>query len=183
MTANKLIDEIRAAIRGHIPAAVFVRASERKKIPTDTPESNARPKPGGKFFRVFSDSAFAGDAGRLTRKIATSARATPANVSGRNRSPIAKANTTGIMAAMTAVVGATTAIVPTASARYKKATPMPPLKPATNPQVQSREETVVAGKNGRTNKSKTSPANCDQTTVAIVFARRAVNPPKKSAEP
>ena len=49
MMANKPIDEIRAAIRGHIPAAVFVRASERKKIPTETPESNARPKPGGKL--------------------------------------------------------------------------------------------------------------------------------------
>src|SRR2546423_14203671 len=101
---------------GHIPAPVLVRASDKKKIPTAIPERSAKPKPGGKARRDWSGFAFAGVGGRLTKKIATSARATPTKVRGRNRSPIAKANKTGIIAAITAVVGATTAIVPTASA-------------------------------------------------------------------
>src|SRR4051794_5472096 len=111
MTPKRLMDEILAAMSGHIPAAMLVRASERKKIPTETPERSARPKPGGNPLRGLLVSAFADEAGRLTRKMAASARATPTNVSGRKRSPIANANRTGIIAAITAVVGATTAIV------------------------------------------------------------------------
>ena len=60
---------------------------------------------------------------------------------------------------------------------------MPPLNPATIPQIQSRDVTVAAGRNGSTTSSNTRPTNCDTKTVAIVFALRAVNPPKKSAAP
>ena len=49
--------------------------------------------------------------------MATKARAIPAIVNGRKRSPNANPKSTGIIAAQTAVIGATTAIVPTASAR------------------------------------------------------------------
>ena len=48
MSPNNVIEVTLAAINGHIPAALLVRASERKKIPTATPESIASPSPGGR---------------------------------------------------------------------------------------------------------------------------------------
>src|SRR2546430_9458137 len=95
---NGPIDENRAATNGHIPAAVVVRASERKNIPTATPESRARPKPGGKpRGLVFPEAVPLSDAGRLTRAIPTRAPAPPASVNGGSRSPMTKAKTTGII--------------------------------------------------------------------------------------
>ena len=48
MSPNNVIEVSRAAISGHIPAALLVRARERKKIPTATPESIASHSPGGR---------------------------------------------------------------------------------------------------------------------------------------
>ena len=105
---------MRAATSGHIPAAVVVRARARKKIPTATPERSARPKPGGRA-RDFGCpvSASSCEAGRLTKAMANKRERDPGpRQAAASRSPIAKANSTGIIAAITAVVGATTAIAP-----------------------------------------------------------------------
>ena len=91
--------------------------------------------------------------------------------------------TTGIVTAHTAVVGATTAIRPTASARYRSVTPTPPANPAAPPQTRSRAAGVAAGNNGRLSTSSVRPQPCDVTTMTRVLARREARPQRKSAVP
>ena len=88
-----------------------------------------------------------------------------------------------MVTAQTAVIGATTAIEPIASARYSSATPMPPATPAAAPQIQSLGAGDDAGRKGSINPSTIRPASWEMTTMAMVFARREANPPRKSAAP
>ncbi len=90
---------------------------------------------------------------------------------------------TGMTTAHTAVVGATTAIVPMASARYSRPTPMLPAIPAIAPQKKSERDGDASGSNGSTSSSMTRPEACDQTTTVMVLARREARPPRKSAAP
>jgi hypothetical protein len=90
---------------------------------------------------------------------------------------------TGIITAQRAVVGATTAILPIASARYRSATPTPPAAPAVAPQTRSRGDGEACGRNGTTSRSARRPDDCEVTTIAIVLARRDPTPPRKSAAP
>jgi hypothetical protein len=84
-------------------------------------------------------------------------RRIPAIARGASRSPSTKEMTTGMATAQTAVVGATTAILPMASARYSSATPIPPIKPAKVPQSRSAREGDAAGSSGRSRASRISP--------------------------
>src|SRR3954469_23686516 len=119
----------------------------------------------------------------LTSTIATSAVAIPASASGDGRSPSTIATATGIATAQTAVVGATTDIVPIASARYRRATPRPPARPATAPQPASDRSTDAPGSSGSRTSTTTTPDSCDTNTTERVDARRDVRPPTKSAAP
>jgi len=115
--------------------------------------------------------------------MATMARAIPPNVAAASRSPSATETKTGITTAHTAVVGATTAITPIASARYRSATPPPPQTPASAPHRKSVRAGAVVGKSGRIDSRISSPASWETTTTARVLALFAVTPPMKSAAP
>src|SRR3954466_3226181 len=127
--------------------------------------------------------ADAGAADWLTSTIAPSAVAIPASTLVEGRSPSTIATATGIATAQTAVVGATTDIVPIASARYRRATPRPPARPATAPQPASDRSTDAPGSSGSRTSTTTTPDSCDTNTTERVDARREVRPPTKSAAP
>ena len=83
------------------------------------------------------------------------------------------------MTAQTAVIGATTAIEPMASARYSSATPIPPAMPAAAPQIHRCALGTEAGRNGSTSRSAISPAKLrdDDDGDRVCAARR--QPAKK----
>ena len=121
MTATALpkisTDVARAARIGHIPASGLLRVSARKKKPIATPEIRAMPTPGGNRPRLAGASASAGAVSWLTSTIAARPTTIPTAARMPGRSPRATEASTGSATAQTAVVGATTAMRPIASAR------------------------------------------------------------------
>ncbi len=81
----------------------------------------------------------------------------PAIVIAPGRSPRPTATRTGIATAQTAVVGATTAMTPIASARYRSATPAPPVRPAAAPHRKSARVGVAVGRKGSMTNNSTRP--------------------------
>ena len=55
--------------------------------------------------------------------------------------------------------------------------------PATPPQIQSLEDGAADDSSGNKRATMTSPDACEIRTTAIVLARRAARPPRKSAAP
>ena len=85
--------------------------------------------------------------------------------------------------AQTEVVGATTPIVPIASARYSSATPKPPAMPLAAPQAMSAPRGDAAPSSGSTSSRLTRPADWPIVTTLNIGARREAKPPQKSAAP
>ena len=164
-----------------MPARAAVSASARKNKPIATPDASAIPTPGGSApARTVADAAVSC---WLTSTMATIASAIPSAVIRVSRSPTSTPAATGIITAHTAVVGATTVILPTASARYNSATPVPPASPAVPPQIRSRTVGVANGNSGRMSSNSARPAPCEVTTMVMVFVCREARPPRKSAAP
>src|SRR5438094_6077673 len=118
MTAKSVVETVRATSSGHMPAVDPAWANDRRNKPIAMPEASAVPTPDGRL-RGDPGSACWGCAPSccwLTSTIETIPNAMPATASGTGRSPSNTETTTGMATAHTAVVGATTAIVPVASA-------------------------------------------------------------------
>ena len=109
--ARSEIDAARAATSGHSPLSPVVRARATKKNPKPAPAARA----ASRTWRVARRRPSA--VSRAMRAMAGSARATPSRAHADGRSPRARPVTTGTMADTTAVSGATTLIVPAASAQ------------------------------------------------------------------
>ena len=102
---------------GHIPASVRVCASDSRKKPIATPDARAVPSPRRRA-AACAPSALGSLAGCwLTSRIETMPRTMPMPAHIPGRSPSTTATMTGMVTAHTAVVGATTAMVPMARAR------------------------------------------------------------------
>src|SRR5687767_7882536 len=111
--------------------------------------------------------------------MATRATRMPLTVARDGRSPSHTLATAGTTTAHTAVVGATIAIVPIASARYSRATPALPATPAARPQFMSALLGDASGSTGSRSISASSPDACVHTTTATVDAAREARPPRK----
>jgi hypothetical protein len=108
----------------------------------------------------------------------------PTIVRAPGRSPPSTAATTGMITAQTAVVGATMAMVPMASARYSRATPMLPVNPAASPHQRSADAGGDdCARRGISTARTIRPDAWLTATTATVAARFDARPPRKSAAP
>ena len=138
MAAKNGMPATRAATSGHNPASDLALASSRKKNPIATPDASACHMPDGNPDRDGRGTGWSGCALSCpSSTMATTARAMPCVTSTGNCSPRRKPASTGMTTAQTEVVGATTPIVPIASARYSSPTPKPPARPLAAPHAKS----------------------------------------------
>ena len=107
----------------------------------------------------------------------------PAVTNTGSCSPRRKPASTGMTTAHTEVVGATTPIVPMASARYSSPTPKPPARPLAAPHAKSACCGDAGPSSGSTGSRLRSPASCETVTTLNIGARREAKPPVKSAAP
>ena len=106
-------DTARALSRGHRPLPGAVRESRMNSTPNAAPAMRARATP-----RLARSRRGVGirPPSALTKTTATTASATPSSTRRPGRSPSIRPPATGTTVAVTAVTGATTLIVPRASA-------------------------------------------------------------------
>ena len=119
---------------------------------------------------------------RLTKTIEIKARPAPINPTVDKVSPRKKPTPNGIIAPITAEIGATTLIGPSAKPYIMNMYPTVPAKPAAIPALIA-PELKSAPKNGIAINNVTMPVTTITGSTFQIEPRRVAKPPQKSATP